>query len=41
MVVVKTYMEECLEKTQKDMGSKRGEVLKEFQKAISRYIDWA
>jgi len=41
MVVVKTYMEECLEKTQKDAGAKRGEVLKDFQKAISRYIDWA
>jgi DNA-binding FrmR family transcriptional regulator len=41
MVVVKTYMEECLEKTQKDTGAKQGEVLKDFQKAISRYIDWA
>ena len=41
MVVVKTYMEECLEKTQKDKGAKRGEVLKDFQKAVSRYIDWA
>jgi DNA-binding FrmR family transcriptional regulator len=41
MVVVKTYMEECLEKTQKDTGAKHGEVLKDFQKAISRYIDWA
>jgi CsoR family transcriptional regulator, copper-sensing transcriptional repressor len=41
MVVVKTYMEECLDKTQKDTGAKQGEVLKDFQKAISRYIDWA
>ena len=41
MVIVKTYMEECLDKTQKDTEAKRGEVLKDFQKAISRYIDWA
>jgi DNA-binding FrmR family transcriptional regulator len=41
MVVVKTYMEECLNKTQKEHGIKQGEALKEFQKAISRYIDWA
>jgi DNA-binding FrmR family transcriptional regulator len=41
LVVVKTYMEECLDKTQKDTGAKQGEVLKDFQKAISRYIDWA
>lgn len=41
MVIVKTYMEECLNKTQKEHGIKQGEALKEFQKAISRYIDWA
>lgn len=41
IVVVKTYMEECLEKAQKDTTVKQGEVLKDFQKAISRYIDWA
>jgi DNA-binding FrmR family transcriptional regulator len=41
MVVIKTYMEECVEKTQKDAGANQGEVLKDFQKAISRYIDWA
>ena len=41
MVVVKTYMEECLEKTQRNTGAKRVEVLKDFQKAVSRYIDWA
>jgi len=34
-------MEECLEKTQKEHGSKQGETLKDFQKAMSRYIDWA
>jgi DNA-binding FrmR family transcriptional regulator len=41
MVVVKTYMEECLNKTQKEPRIKQREALKEFQKAISRYIDWA
>ena len=40
-VIMHTYMEECLEKTQKEDGSKRGETLKDFQKAMSRYIDWA
>lgn len=41
MVVVKTYMEECLDKTKKESGVKREESLKDFQKAVSRYIDWA
>ena len=41
MVVVKTYMEECLDKTRKQPGVKREEALKDFQKAVSRYIDWA
>ena len=41
MVVVKTYMEECLDKTKKESGVKREESLKDFQKAVARYIDWA
>jgi len=40
-VVVKGYMEECLDKTQKAPGVRRMETLKDFQKAVSRYIDWA
>jgi DNA-binding FrmR family transcriptional regulator len=40
-VVVQTYMEECLEKTQKGSGLKQGENLRDFKKAVSRYIDWA
>jgi len=40
-VIIHTYMEECLEKTQKERGSKQGETLKDFQKAMSHYIDWA
>lgn len=41
MVIVKTYMEECLEKRKKEPMAKREEALKDFQKAVSRYIDWA
>jgi len=40
-VIVQSYMEECLSKTQKGFSVKQGEGLKDFQKAISRYIDWA
>jgi DNA-binding FrmR family transcriptional regulator len=40
-VVVKTYMEECLDKTQKKSGVGREGALKDFQRAVSRYIDWA
>jgi DNA-binding FrmR family transcriptional regulator len=40
-VIVKTYMEECLDKSQKVPGVKRGDTFKDFQKAVSRYIDWA
>ena len=39
--VVKTYMEECLDKAQKRPGARREAALKDFQKAVSRYIDWA
>jgi len=41
VTVVKTYMEECLDKTRREPGFKREEALKDFQKAVSRYIDWA
>jgi DNA-binding FrmR family transcriptional regulator len=41
VTVVKTYMEECLGKTRREPGVKREEALKDFQKAVSRYIDWA
>ena len=40
-VVVKTYMEECLDKTQRKPGVKKMETVRDFQKAVSRYIDWA
>jgi DNA-binding FrmR family transcriptional regulator len=41
MTIVEGYMEECLQKTQGESSSRRGETLKDFQKAMSRYIDWA
>ena len=41
MVIVQTYMQECLEKTQKEPNAKKKETLKDLQGAISRYIDWA
>ena len=40
-VIVQSYMEECLEKTRKGFSVKQGKNLRDFQKAISRYIDWA
>ena len=40
-VVVKAYMEECLDKTKGKPGAGKTETLRDFQKAVSRYIDWA
>ena len=41
MVVVQTYMQDCLDKTKKGLGEKKGETLEGLQTAISRYMDWA
>ena len=41
MVMVETYMEECLERTEREGGAKRVGALKDFKQAMSRYIDWA
>jgi CsoR family transcriptional regulator, copper-sensing transcriptional repressor len=41
MVAVQTYMEECFEKSRKGSGTKKKDVLRGLEKAISRYIDWA
>jgi CsoR family transcriptional regulator, copper-sensing transcriptional repressor len=41
MVMVETYMDECLNKSQGETRSKGAEVMKDFQKALSRYMDWA
>lgn len=41
MLIVQTYMEECLDVSEKDASSLRAERLKEFHRAISQYMDWA
>lgn len=40
-MVIHAYMEECIEMSKKENGEKMGTNLKEFRKAISRYIDWS
>jgi len=40
-ITVQTYMAECLEKSQIGSGTKKTEVLRDLEKAISQYIDWA
>ena len=40
-VIVQAYMEECLEKSRREAKTDQRETLKDFHKAISRYIDWA
>jgi DNA-binding FrmR family transcriptional regulator len=40
-IIIQTHLAECLEKSKREPGMKRGESLKDFQTAISRYIDWA
>jgi hypothetical protein len=39
--IIRTYLEECLEESRKESVLKKKETLKDFQTAISRYIDWA
>jgi CsoR family transcriptional regulator, copper-sensing transcriptional repressor len=41
IAIVRAYMEECLNRTKQEPAAKREEALKDFQRAISRYIDWA
>ncbi len=41
MAIVEGYMDECLEKSRQETASKRTETLREFQKAMARYMDWA
>ena len=41
MVMVRTYLQECLNKSQEGPVAKRGGTLRDFEEAISRYIDWA
>jgi len=39
--MLQAYMEECLEKGREESGAKQRDTVKDFQRAISRYIDWA
>ena len=41
MAVVRTYMEECFKKSQKEPGMRKAEAMRDLQRAISQYIDWA
>ena len=41
MLIIQTHLEECLEKAREAPLNRRDETLKDFQKAISRFIDWA
>ncbi len=42
MVMIGTHMEKCLaEMAQKTDGNKQRETLRDFQKAMARYIGWA
>ena len=41
MTIIHTYMEECLARSKEDRGMKREDAMRDFQKAIARYIDWA
>ena len=41
VTIIQTYLEECLDKTRKEPAPKQRETLKDFQKAMARYIDWA
>lgn len=39
--VVQTYMEECFKRSQEQPGKSKAEAMKNLQKAIAQYIDWA
>ncbi len=39
VTIIETYMEECLSKKKQNHG-KREDAMRDFQKAIARYIDW-
>lgn len=41
MAIVQAYMEECLSKSREEPVAKNEEAMKDFQKAISRYMGWA
>ncbi len=40
LVMIQGYMDECLKSAGKKRGSKQREPLKDFHRAISRYMSW-
>lgn len=40
MAIMEAYMEECLEKSRQE-PSKTADTLRQFQRAMSSYIDWS
>jgi DNA-binding FrmR family transcriptional regulator len=41
VTIVQAYMEECFNKTKEASAPKRAETMKNFEEAISRFMDWA
>jgi DNA-binding FrmR family transcriptional regulator len=41
VAIAQAYMEECFNKTKQASTAKRTETMKDFQEAISRFMDWA
>ncbi len=41
MTIVQGYMEECMSGMGREKAGNKRENVKEFHKALSRYIDWA
>jgi len=39
-IIIRTYMEECLEESRKEPVLKQKEALKNLETAITRYMDW-
>jgi DNA-binding FrmR family transcriptional regulator len=40
-IIIQTHLAECLDRKRREPGVKRDEILRDFQTAVSRYIDWA
>ncbi len=41
MVLIATHLEKCMAEMAQTSGNKHGDTLRDFQKAMSRYIGWA
>jgi len=40
MAIVQAYMEECISKSREEPMARKEEAMRDFQRAISRYMDW-